>query len=630
MQGYTGKILRVDLSSSSITEEELTESRARKVLGGRGLGASIVFDEVPAGADPLGPENVLVLALGPLAGTYAPGCGRLAAVAKSPLTGVFGEAYTGGLLPHELKYAGYDALAVRGRAKKPVYLSIVNGFAEIRDASELWGHEVGETEELIRSELGDRRCRIASIGVAGEKAVRFACLMNDTDRAAGRTGLGAVMGSKNLKAIAVRGTGAVRVADPEAFRLHALANIALIREHAWLSEGLPDLGTAGLVESLDSGGILPTGNWESGTFEGAGRISGTAIRDNMLLGRRGCMGCPVGCQRSVRVESGRFAGVRPEYGGPEYETVAALGSLCRNDDLEAIAMANQLCNAHGMDTISAGSTIAFAMDCFEKGILTEKQAGFPIRWGDADTIVKLVDLIARREGIGEILADGTRMAAEALGKGAADLAVQVKGLELGMHEPRGKQGLVLSYATAPRGADHMEGFHDTSYVADDVAPELGIVEGMEALTLEGKAPAVGAAENYNSFINSIPICSFMSLTVAGIHNAEEITGLLRAATGWDDLSFEEEMEIGERNYNICRAATVREGEVKDVPAAKLFRPLNGGATDGEAIGEKEFEKALGEYYRFRGWAPGGIPSRARLKKLGLSEVAEVLHGGGKA
>ncbi len=456
--------------------------------------------------------------------------------------------------------------------------------------------------------------------------------MNDTDRAAGRTGMGAVMGAKNLKAVAIRGTGGVRVADPEGFRRYALANMAKIRANPWLGDALPTLGTAGLVEVLDEGGILPTGNWESGTFEGAAKIGGAAMRDTILLGRRACLSCPVGCQRSVQVESGQFSGVRPEYGGPEYETLAALGSLCRNDDLEAIAMANQLCNAYGMDTISAGSTIAFAMECFEKGILTEKQAGFPIRWGDAEVIVKLVSLMAKREGIGEILADGTRSAAAAFGKEAEGLTMQVKGMEPGMHEARGKQGLSLSYATAPRGPDHMEGFHDTGFLEDDAAPELGVTKAMDPLTLEGKAPAVSALENYNSFIDSIPICSFLSLPVAGLHNGDEITGMLQAATGWTDLTFEEELRIGERNYNVCRAVTVRDsgGKPDDRPPAKIFRPLIGGATDGTRIGEREFQEALAQYYEVRGWDPGGVPGRARLEELGLGDVADALHGGGKA
>ena len=634
MHGYAGRLLRVDLSAGKTWVEPLEESRARRYLGGRGLGARILLDEVPKGCDPLGPQNRLVFAMGPLAGTFAPGSGRFVVIAKSPATDGFGEAYTGGFVAHELKYAGYDGIVVQGKAPELVYLAITNDKVEIRPAGRLAGRGTLETEEKIKQELDESEARIISIGLAGEKGVRFACVMNDTDRAAGRTGLGAVMGAKNLKAIAIRGTGKVTLADAKAFREHALADLAKIRKHPWLGDtpmSAGALGTAGGVEDLSNMGILPTRNWETGTWAYADRISGTGMKKTILIGHRACQACPVGCTRVVQVADGPFGGVRPEYGGPEYETVAAFGSLCENSNIESIALLNQKCNVYGLDTISAGTAIAFAMECFEHGLLTEKKIGFPLAWGDATAMVRLLDMIARREGIGDLLAEGTRRAAAQIGAGAAQFAVEVKGLEFGMHEARGKKGLAISYATAPRGADHMEGFHDPMVAGPNAWPELGITEPMDRFTLEGKPRAVRLSEDYTSFINSLPICSFMSLPIAGVHNTKEITGLLAAATGWSDLTFEEEMAIGERAYNLARAFTVREsdGAADDRLPAKLARKLRDGASRDQVIGGAEFARALKEYYELRGWSENGTPTEAKLKALGLEDVAQQLKGDGR-
>lgn len=629
MHGYAGRWLRVDLSDGTSRVEPLEEPRARRYLGGRGMGARILLDEVPAGCDPFGSENRLVFAMGPLAGTFAPGAGRFVVLGKSPATDGFGEAYTGGFVAHELKYAGYDGIVVQGRAAELAYLAIVNDRVEIRPAAHLTGRGTLETEAAIAGELGDQEARIVSIGLAGEKRVRYACVMNDTDRAAGRTGLGAVMGAKNLKAIAIRGTGRVTLADPKRFRDFALANLAKIRQHPWLGDtpgGAGALGTAGGVEDLSAAGILPTRNWETGSWEHADRISGTAMKNTILLGHRACQACPVGCTRVVRVPDGPFGGVRPEYGGPEYETVAAFGSLCENPNLEAIALLNQRCNAYGLDTISAGSAIAFAMECFERGILSEREIGFPLPWGDASAMVRLLDMIARREGIGDLLAEGTRRAAAAIGRGASDLVVEGKGLEFGMHEARGKKGLALSYATAPRGADHMEGFHDPSLSVPNAWPELGVTEAMDRFALEGKPRTVRLAEDYTSFINSLPLCSFMSLTVGGIRNTDEITGMLTAATGWRDFTFAEEMAIGERAYNLARGFTVREsgGRADDRLPAKLGRQLRGGASRNQVITDRDFQPVLQEYYRLRGWDETGTPTEAKLTELGVADVAPQL------
>jgi aldehyde:ferredoxin oxidoreductase len=632
MFGYCGRFLRADLSSGSVSDYEVDAKTARKYLGGRGLGARILFDEVPFGADPMSSENRLIFVTGPLAGTFAPGSGRYTIIGKSPLTGLFGEAYTGGFFAHELKYAGYDGIIVEGKAAKPVYIHVKDGKAEIRSASHIWGKETLDMENILREELGDLDYKFVSIGIGGENGVKIACVMNDADRAAGRTGLGAVMGSKNLKAIAVRGTGRVQVADPERLREHALANIAKIKDHPWLGGSAGELGTSGGVEGLSEDGILPTHYWNEGEFEYADRISGTAMKNTILIGHRACQACPVGCTRVVRITDGSFAGVRPEYGGPEYETCASFGSLCDNNNLEAIAMANQKCNAYGLDTIGVGSVVAFAMELYEKGLLKQKDVGFKLSWGDPEAIVRLIDMIAKREGIGDLLAEGVRSMAQKIGGDAPKLAVEVKGLEVPMHEARGKKGLGLSYATAPRGADHMEGFHDSAFENPEAMPELDIVEPMSRFSLKGKPEAVSKVENYNSFVNSIPICSFMSLPVAGLHNTEELTGILCAATGWDDLSFEEEMAIGERAYNLAKAFTARESDLK--PDDRLFfkasQPMKRGASKDQTITEEDLRGALKEYYRIRGWSENGCPTEKKLKELGLEDVAKKLYGAGGA
>ena len=353
------------------------------------------------------------------------------------------------------------------------------------------------------------------------------------------------------------------------------------------------------------------------------------MQTSMLLGRRACAACPVGCTRIVEVKEGPFAGVRPEYGGPEYESVAAFGSLCGNDNLEAIALANQLCNVYGMDVISAGSAIAFALDCYEEGLLTEKDIGFEIKWGDPAVVVKLVELIARRDGIGDLLAEGTTGAARKIGGDAQKLAVAVKGLEMGMHDARGKKSLSLSYATAPRGATHCEGLHDTFFAAG--APDLGIEPIEDPYTLEGKSVSAEIVENYSSFLNSVPLCVFNTYGF-GVANVAETTGLIASATGWKDFSHEEEMVIGSRNHNLARAFTVREsgGTADDKLPHKISQALRDGATKGQKISPEEISKALAEYFAVRDWNETGVPTREKLMELGLDEAATALHGYGGA
>lgn len=446
-------------------------------------------------------------------------------------------------------------------------MQVKDGAVEIRDASQLSGMGPEELETAIKAELGDDEYKIASRGLAGENAIRFACVMNDTDRAAGRTGLGATIGSQNLKAIAVRGTGSVKVSDPQAFRDFALSDITQVNA-APFSGLLSELGTAGITEIQDAGGHLPTRNWESGTYEHAAQIGGTAMQKSILLGHRACQACQIVSTRIVEIKDGPFAGVRPEYGGPEYEAIAAFGSLCGNDSIEAVGLANQNCNIYGMDVISAGSAIAFAMDSFEHGLLTDKDVGFGITWGDPEVVIKLVDLMAKRESM-----------------------------------------------------------HDDFLAAG--APDWGIDPITDPYALEGKAASAMKVENYGSFGNSVPICVFMNY-VFGAPNTKETTGMIASATGWKDLTLQEELVVGNRNHNLTRAFTVREsnGKADDRLPHKISTVLQDGATKGQSISPEELSKAMKEYFQVRGWDDNGVPTKKKLEELGLENEALKLHGKG--
>jgi len=448
--GYTGNILRVNLTDGSWSVEHPDETFYRRYLGGGALATYYMLKEIPPQCDPLGPDNVLVFAPGIMVGTPASGMVRFTVAAKSPLTGGFGEAEAGGFWGPELKFAGFDAVVVKGKSPEPVYLWIHDGQVEIRSAKQLTGKMSDEAEDAIRAELDDPRIRIAQMGPAGEKFVRFANVVNNLKHFNGRTGMGAVMASKNLRAIAVRGKQKLEFADPETIK----------RLAKWFVDqgghALTDMGSANLVRGLDAGGILPTRNFHSGSFEGVDAISGETMRDTITVKAEGCFACTVRCKRVVKAEAPYQ--VDPKFGGPEYESIGAFGSLCGVSDLVAVCRANQLCGAYVADTISTGVAVAFAMECFENGILTlEDTDGIDLRFGNADAMVKMTEKILKREGwLGDTLAEGVKRAAEKIGKGSEKFAMHVKGQELPMHEPRGKVGMYLSFATSPTGADHVE------------------------------------------------------------------------------------------------------------------------------------------------------------------------------
>lgn len=621
--GYCGKVLHVNLTTGALEVEEPDERFYRTYLGGSAMGAYYLLRYTPPGADPLGPENTLSLMVGVTTGAPFSGQSRLVATAKSPLTGLVGDSQSGGFWPAELKAAGFDGIVIRGRAKRPVYLWIDEGRAELRDATRLWGRFTGEVEDAIWEELGDKRIRIVQCGPAAEAGVRFGAIISMANRANGRTGMGTVMAAKNLKAVAVRGRGHPALADPDAVR--ALARWGA--EHLEQSdvEGLGIFGTAEVVMPQNHDGGLPTRNWSSGFFEGAEALSGQRMAQTILKERDTCFGCVIRCKRVVEVTEGPFR-VDPRYGGPEYETLATMGSYCGVSDLAAVARANQLCNMYGMDTIACGATIAWAMDCFERGLITVAQTdGLELRFGNAAALVEMVERIGRREGLGRILGEGSARAAETLGVGR-ELVMAVKGHELPAHMPQVKRSLALIYAVNPFGADHQSHEHDPSYGEYPARmAELGLMDPGPSDVLDAaKVRYAFYTQCFYSCLDSLAICQFVFGPAWHLYGPSQLVDAVRAVTGWN-VSLWELMKVGERRLNMLRAFNAREGvgSEADTLPPKLFIPLRGGASDGVAVSAEEFEAARALYYRMAGWDERGRPTRAKLEELALGWVADL-------
>jgi len=599
--GYVGKILRVDLTSGKTSSENLNLKWARLFIGGKGLGAKYLYEEAKPGADPLSPDNVLVLMTGPLTGTTAPCAPKYAIFTKSPLTGTYLDSYMGGYFGAELKFAGFDGLIIKGKAKKPVYLWISDGKAEIKDTKGLQGLDTHETEKRIREELNDKEVKVASIGPAGENLVRTACITVDLYRQAGRGGAGAVMGSKNLKAIAIRGHGGVSVPNIEEFIevcKEITKNDVLTEANLWAKTD----GTPCFLPMTQEGGILPTRNFQMGVFEHATDIDSDAVK-KIRVRRRACYGCPLGCGNLTQVKEGPFAGTIIE--GPEYETLALAGSNCYINDLAAISRFNILCDKLGLDTISTGDAVAFAMECYEKGIITKKDTnGLELTFGNVKAYVEMPKLIAHRKAIGDVLAEGVKRAAEKIGKGADRFAVQVKGLEYPGYEPRGSVGMALAYATSDRGACHMRAW----------PANVEVFGGGDPFTTEGKAQLVINDQDLYCAKWSLVVCDFYAIKY------ENIARLASAATGWK-LSVDDMTVIGERVWNLTRMFNVREGFTRKddtLPHRIAKEPLKGGKADGRVVKPEDFNKMLDEYYRLRGWDKEGRPTKEKLKELNLA------------
>jgi len=611
MKGYAGKILRVDLSKKRVETQALDETMANKFIGGSGLAAKILYDETGAETDPLGPENRLIFMTGPFAATPVITSGRHAVVTKSPLTGVFAESDSGGTWGPFLKRAGFDGIVISGKSSRPVYLWVFDGKAEIRDASHLWGKDTYDLDSLIRKETRDEAV-VASIGPAGERGVRFASIMNDgkDGRAAGRGGTGAVMGSKSLKAIAVHGSQEVEMADPDGLRASLRELSPMVAKNA---EGMRKNGTAGGLSAFEALGSLPLKNWKyQGRWEqSAAKIAGPAMTEKILTGIYHCEKCVIGCGRRVKIDKGPYAPV--EGGGPEYETLALIGSLCLVDDLEAIAKANELCNRYGMDTISCGASIAFAMEAYEKELISKKETGeLELLWGRGDVVVKMVEKIGRREGLGHLLGEGVRIAAEKIGKNAVEFSLHVKGLEVPGHDPRCYNAGGVSYATANRGACHLAGF---SHAFERVLslPEIGVEKPLPRLEVKGKGELAAKTQNLMGLFDALKLCKF---TLFGGLKLAPIVELYTMVTGipMDVAGF---LKIGERIFNLKRMYNVRCGiSRKDdiLPARFLTLKRTG---EGLTPNLPPLGEILSEYYQVRGWNEEGVPLPDKLKELGL-------------
>ena len=619
LYGYTGKILKVDLTHGTLEIEEPDALFYRRYMGGSGFVGYYLLKEMPANVDPLGPDNLLIFAGGPMTGVPVAGAGRSAVGGKSPLTGGYGEADVGGFFGAEMRRAGFDAVVVRGKAETPVYLWLHDGKAEIRPAGHLWGMTAAECQEAVREELGEKNARVALIGPAGEKLVRFACVINDLKHAAGRTGMGAVMGSKNLKCVVARGKTAILVADNAAVKALAKSMVDTWKEKAG---GMHELGTAGGLTGLSALGALPTRNFQDGQFEGADAIGGEAMRDTILIDRGGCFACPIRCKRVVEVNDDEYQ-VDPMYGGPEYETLGAFGSNCGVDDLRAVAKANELSNAYGLDTISAGMVVSFAMECFEKGLLTlEDTGGLDLHFGNAEAMVELTRQIALREGLGDLLAEGSTRAAAKIGKGAEAFAMNVKGQPFPMHECRTRHGQALGYAVSPTGADHMHNIWDESLAhapLGDGMLGLGVYEAVPLTELNArKVYAYTVSTNFRWVSNQLCCCMFVPWT------HPETTQLVRAITGWR-TNLWELIKIGERGVTMARLFNLREGLTRadDVLPARMATFHVSTSLNEKPVTPEVLDEAVSTFYGMMGWdSETGVPTKTRLQELDIAWAVE--------
>jgi len=600
MHGWVGNILRVNLTNGTIAHEPLDPALAREYVGARGLGTKILSDEVDPRVDPLSPDNKLIFAPGPFTGTYAPSGGRYVVVTKGALTGAVASANSGGTWGAALKYAGYDVVIFEGRAPTPVYLWIKDRSIEIRPAGHLWGKAVPETTEAIRAET-DEEAKVACIGPAGENQVLFACIMNDTHRAAGRSGVGAVMGAKNLKAFAVLGSGAVTCAEPDAFLRAVMTARAKIQQHPVGGTGLRLYGTDVLTNILNEIGGYPTRNFRDGHFPTADKVGGESVSAHVLQRPKGCFACIISCGRVSRVSNKKYAG---DGEGPEYETAWGFGGSCGIDDLDAVTKANYYCNDYGMDTITMAATVACAMELYDMGLITQKDTGgLALTWGNAEAMVEATRLTGRGEGFGKKLALGSyRLAAS---YGHPDLSMSVKKQEIPAYDPRAVQGIGLNYATANCGAAHVRGY--------TISPEvLGTPTKVDKDTIEGKPELVITYQNLTAALDASGACLF---TTFGI-GADELAAMLSAVTGVE-YSAAEFVKCGDRIWNLERLFNLKAGlTAKDdaLPPRLLKEPLKTGASKGAV---SRLPEMLPIYYEKRGWDANGVPTSAKLQALAL-------------
>lgn len=612
--GYMGKILRINLSEKSSKEEPVSGTIVKNYLGGAGFAIKYLYDELKPGTPALGKDNKLIFAVGPLTATGAPCASRMAVAAKSPLTGAMGMALAGGQFPAEMKMAGYDMIIIEGKAEKPVYLSIKDGEVRFRSAAKLMGVMTTDTQLFIKEELGDWNYRIACIGPAGERQVPMACIVNER-RAAGRKGLGAVMGSKNLKAVAVRGTKKPVIYDAEAFKKARAAMLKHMKESPVLYSQFSKMGTPMVVDAMSEMGIYSIKNWSA-----TGQINmvpglGKVTQDTMIITRNPCYDCPVGCSQVKLVTSGPYAGYLSE--GPEFETTYSLGSAVGVDYLPAVIAGDRLCDEYGIDTISAGVSIAWAMELYEKGILTKKDTdGLDLKFGNHAAMIEMLRKISYQEGLGALLGQGTKKAAEKIGKGSGDFAMQVKGLEMPAYDIRGAKAHGLNYATAYTGADHNRG-----YAFQEIF-DIPIPEKVDRNATKGKGKLTKwNQDNRAVTCDCAPMCAFlldMAVPAVACQNTADLVNAV-AGTGFTPVDIE---KIGERLNNVARLFNIREGFTRkddSFPKRVMTEPIKEGASKGQLISQADLDKMLDEYYAERGWDKGGTPTTVKLKELGIKQ-----------
>ncbi|MBY8985655.1 MAG: aldehyde ferredoxin oxidoreductase family protein [Candidatus Lokiarchaeota archaeon] len=609
MKGYHGKFLEVNLNNLKTQEIPLSEDDLKNFIGGSALAAKLIYNHIEDGIDPLGPNNPLVFSTGPFTGTSIPMVSRYTVSGISPLTGYWGEASSGGIFPFLLKGCGYDGIFIIGKADRPIYLYINNGVAEIKNASHLWGKNCYETQKLIKDELEQKVISVASIGLAGERKIRYAGIINDNGRAAGRCGFGALMGSKNLKAVAVAGNLKAALADGEKVKVLA-KEMATVIDGNFLSLAYREYGTLLYMDMGMTLGDVPAKYYQKNVFP-VQKLTGHALRQNYIVENSACLGCPIGCGRVIKDFNNDFKIID----GPEYETVGAFGSLCMNFDFDSIITANHLCNLHGLDTISTGVSIAYAMYLYDIGALSKEEANMELKWGDGETIVKLVDMIVNQEGIGNLLSQGTKAMALKLGRDV-DEAAQIKGLEMPLHDGRAFHGLAISYATNPRGACHLKGDYYNVDLGGAV-PEFKIMPG-DRLSSIGKAENAAKFQSFRDLFDALTLCKFAPFTVT------KICDILNAITGWN-VDSDSLLNIGDRSINIKRAISNKLGLTREedrLPKICL-KSLNEGSTSGSV---PNMDYLLREYYQYRKWDwETGKPSKEVLIELGLNNVAQDLY-----
>lgn len=608
--GYIGQLLRVNLTNKGITKETLREDWARDFVGGVGLSARIIYEEVKQKIDPLGPENKLIMMTGPVNGTMIPAASRSSFCAKSPYTGSFFHSIFGGFLGPEVKFAGYDGVIIEGQAKAPVYIWIDNDKVQVKDATHLWEKDPFKTQEILRQEIGDEEIHIATIGLAGEQTAPYAMILCDI-RAAGRGGMGAVMGSKNLKAIVVRGTGGVTV--PNVLKVYNTA----IRLNELVAttpavKGLSEYGTPRNVGAMNEGGILPTRNWQTEVFEGMKDITAEVMREKVVKGDRACFACSINCTKYSVVPSGPYKSI---INGADYEAIYGFGSCCAVDNIEALCKADELCDHYGIDLISTALCISWAMECFEKGIFTKDDTdGIELKFGNADGMLQMIEKIGKREGFGALLAKGTREASKIVGKDTFRFAIQNKGLEFPGHTPRPFPACAVGYATGPRGGSH----HDIRPTPE----KTGLVD---RKVFEGKGALAAEINHWLILCDSMLLCHLAEPIWGPMKISDNTIEALNVVTGWE-LNYEEARKIAERQWNMIRCFSAREGFTRDndqLPTRFMEEPVPEGPMKGSYIPKETLERLKNDYFSYRGWdLKTGNPTKEKLIELGLDFAVE--------